>query len=120
MLSALKGEGAVREILYKNLTSIKNRRRVISVSEKSENKNYKTRVVKTFIYIMRKQTRVHDSLSEPLLNITKIYDTKTKIEKFSFRVKGILYIAKKDHFEEVVFCHSLRVDIIPKAYSTLA
>ena len=105
----------MREILYKNEISVKNRRRVIFVSEKSENKNVLTRVHKIFIYVVSKEVEAVEDVPAPVFSIIKHFNTKTKEEKFSFRVKGIFYIVKEKSFLTVHFCHSLRIDVIPKA-----
>ena len=104
----------MREILYKNETSLKNRRRVIFVSEKSENKNALTRIHKVFIYVVAKEVEAVDEITAPIFSIIKQYNSKTKEEKFSFRVKGTFYIVKENKFLMVHFCHSLRIDITPK------
>ena len=105
----------MREISYKNLTSVKNRRRVISISEKSRNRECITRVQRIFIYIVGKNVDAIEELSQPVFHITKPYNTKTKEENFFFRVKGAFYITKHDKFLLVNFCHSLRIDILRKS-----
>lgn len=105
----------VREIMYRNLTSAKNKRRVISVSEKSENKDVITRIHRAFIYIVSREVEAVEDLPAPVFFITKNYHTKTREEKFSFRVKGVFYVIKGNSFLMVHFCHSLRVDIIRKS-----
>ena len=105
----------MREILYKNLTSLKNKRRVIFVSEKTENKDVLTRIHKVFIYVVTKEVNTLEDLPAPVFCITKNYNTKTKEEKFSFRVKGIFYVSKNKRYLMIHFCHSLRVDISRKS-----
>ena len=104
----------MREILFKNLTSLKNRRRVISVWEKSESKQTMTRVHKAFIYRITQEVDTITDLPAPVFFIIKHFNTQTKEEKFSFRVKGVFYVVKNSGFLMVQFCHSLRIDIIPK------
>ena len=104
----------MREILYKNLTSPKNGRRVISVHETNENKDCFTHVHKAFIYLVRKEEKQEESVPKPIFQIFKSFNTKTKAEKFSFRVKGIFYVVKDVSVYTVYFCHSLRIDITHK------
>lgn len=108
----------MREILYKNETSVKNRRRVIFVSEKSESKKVLTRVHKVFIYVVSKEMEGVGEAPAPVFSIVKHFNSKTKEEKFSFRVKGTFYIIKEESYLPVHFCHSLRIDITPKAVVT--
>ncbi len=105
----------MREVLYKNFTSLKNKRRVIFVSEKSENKDVVTHIHRTFIYVVTKEVDKVGDLPDPIFVINKNCNTKTREEKFSFRVKGVFYVAKEKRFLLVHFCHSLRIDILRKA-----
>ena len=109
----------MREILYKNLTSQKNGRRVIAVSETNESKDSFTHVHKSFIYLVRKADKQEDSPIAPVFQIFKSFNTKTRDEKFYFRVKGIFYLAKEEIFYTVHFLHSLRIDITHKAKASL-
>ena len=104
----------MREILYKNLTSAKKGRRAISVCERSQSKDCSTRVQRTFVYVIRSGVLSRKELSQPVLHIVKTFNTKTRIERFYFRMKGIFYVIQNDRFLEVNFCHSLRIDVVPK------
>ena len=105
----------MREVLYKKHTSVKNRRRVIAICEKSENKDVITNIHRTFIYMVAGQVNEVEDLPSPVFQIIKNYNTKTKEEKFSFRVKGSFYVIRKEAFLLVHFCHSLKVDLLRKS-----
>jgi len=105
----------MREILFKNITSKKNNRRVILVDEKSGDKKYNTHTRKIFAYIIRKSKFKTALIKPPVFNITKWYDTKTKEEKFTFRVKGMLYIMRDEQFYKIDFSHSIRLELTKKA-----
>ena len=104
----------MKEISYRNLTSPKNRRRALSVSEKADNKEYFTHTQRIFIYVVEKEVSEAKNLAQPLFYILKLYDTKTHREKFYFRVKGFFYLVKGEKFLLVHFCHSLKIDILHK------
>ncbi len=104
----------MRKILFKNLTSLKKRRKVISVSERSEDKECNTHVQKSFVYIVSPEIRIDGSISQPDIYIKKYFNTRTKEEKFYFKVKGYFYITKDLSFLKVSFCHSLRINILWK------
>ena len=105
----------MREILFKNETSIAKRRKTILISERSEDKECKTSVRKSFIYLVSPEVRMEQPVNQPDIYIRKSYNTKTKEEKFSFRVKGYFYIAKENCFLKVYFCHCLKINIFWKA-----
>ena len=104
----------MREVLYKNQVSAKNRRRVITVSEKAQRNGYLTRTQKNFIYIVEKAGELVLP-EEPVVFISKIFNTKTHREKFLLRIKGIFYVStKEDYFLKVHFCHSIKIELEPK------
>ena len=104
----------MREILYKNLTSIKKRRRVIFVSERSENKDYKTQTSKTFVYFVKRELQKNIQTTQPIFYITKFFNSYTQEEKFILRVKGTFFVIRPQGFQEITFCHSMRIHIWPK------
>ena len=104
----------LREILYRSHKSIKNKRRSISVTERCENAQSSTRVRKILVYKISSMDNV-PALEEPVVFVTKMCDTKTKRERFIFRVKGMFYVTEHDDSFIINFCHSLLVDIVPKA-----
>ena len=105
----------MREILFKNATSLQKKRKAISVSERSEDKECKTFVRKSFVYLVTPQMRVEQPIPSPDIYIRKTYNTRSKEEKFSFRVKGFFYIARESCFLQVSFCHCLKINILWKA-----
>ena len=99
---------------------------MISLSEKSEDKDCKTIVRKHFVYIVSKVNAMEEQLPPPNVYIKKTFKTKQKIENFSFRVKGNFYLTKDRSIFLVGFCHSLKIniewkqkDISPKKSVTL-
>ena len=106
----------MRKILYKKMTSLLNRSKAISVSESSEDKECKTYVRKNFVYIVSPDAHPEmEEINPPDIYIKKSYDTKTKEERFSFRVKGCFFITREQAFFKVCFCHSLNINITWKA-----
>ena len=104
----------MREILYKKKQSLKSRRKMISLSERAEDQECKTYVRKSFIYFVTKVTDLNQSLSQPEVFVKKSYNSKTKTETFSFRVKGNFYMTRDRVNLKVKFCHSLRINIFWK------
>ena len=99
----------VREILYKRKQSLKTRKKVISLREKAEDKDCKTIVNKHFVYIVSRVDSMEEQLASPDVFIKKSILTKSKTEKFSFRVKGSFYLNKDRMIYLVGFCHSLKI-----------
>ena len=105
----------MRNITYKKKQSVQHRRKLISICENSEDKECKTYVRKSFIYIVSKAEGMEEQLKAPEVFIKKRFDTKSLTERFSFRVKGAFYINQERNLLKVNFCHTLRINIIWKS-----
>ncbi len=104
----------MREILYRKKQSLKTRRKIISLSERAEDTECRTHVRKSFVYIVTKVTEVKETLAQPEVFVKKAFNTKTKEENFSFRVKGSFYMNRDRVLFKIDFCHSLRIRIVWK------
>lgn len=98
----------MREILYKKMSTARDRRKLMSIIERSEDKSCKTFVRKNFIYIVTKESAM-EPLLDPEIQINKIRDSKAKVEKFSFRIKGVFYLTNEKCIAKVRFCHNLQI-----------
>ena len=108
----------MRNITYKKKQSLEHRRKLISICEDSEDKECKTHVRKSFIYIISKAQAadVQETPQPPEVYIKKRFDTQSLIERFSFRVKGSFYLNNKERgLLKIHFCHTLRINIIWKS-----
>ncbi len=101
----------MREVLYKKRRSVQKRRKAISISERTEDKQCKTHVRKNFVYVVSKNVVTNPHAVAPEVFVNKFYDSNTKEEKFSFRIKGSFYVARNDKHVEVKFCHVLNICI---------
>jgi len=104
----------MKEIAFKNMTSVQKRRKIISLVERTEKDDCLIISHKTLVYIVSPQTEKVRSLSRPEYFVSKTYDSKAKEEKFSLRVKGTSYVVQGNSLLKVDFCHSLKIDIHPK------
>ena len=105
----------MRNITYKKKQSLEHRRKLISICENSEDKECKTYVRKSFVYIVSKAESAEEQPAAPEIYIKKRFDTKSLTERFSFRVKGSFYLTQDRNLFKVNFCHTLRINIIWKS-----
>ncbi len=105
----------MKEVLYRNATSLPKGRKAIFISEKCEDKECRTYVRKSFVYLVSPEMRVCQPANAPDIHIRKAYNSKTKEEKFTFRIKGYFYITKDFSVLKVRFCHSLKIKILWKS-----
>ena len=103
------------ELQYKNLTSLEKGRKIIAIKEESRKNGFLTRTDKRFIYLVRDNKNLRESLTAPRFYILKIHDSKNRKERFLFRVKGSFYVVKNQEVHTVYFCHSFRIDLTQSA-----
>lgn len=104
----------MKEILYKKRQSLKYHRKTVSIRENSENKECRTCVRKSFVYIVSPGNEIEAKSHPPEIDIKKSLDTKKNEEKFSFRVKGEFSITQGRRQFKIDFCHTLKIDIVWK------
>lgn len=104
----------MKTIEYKKRHSVKYRRKIISINEHNEDKDCKTRVHKSFVYVVQDVPHIQEVLPEPQVYIRKTVNTKSQEEHFAFKVKGSFYMNRGRAIYKVNFCHALRILIIWK------
>jgi len=101
----------MRKVLYRKKNSTKNRRKMMSIFETSDEQDCRTSVRKHFVYLVTQEPKMENTINPPRIDIAKYVNTQTNEERFHFRVKGYFYLAKEQHLFKVRFCHSLHISI---------
>ena len=101
----------MKTIEYKKKYSLKHRRKVISINENNEDKDCKTYVHKSFVYVVVQVPQMSEPLGEPHIFIRKNFSTQSQQETVFFKVKGAFYINRGRDIFKVHFCHALRIHI---------
>ncbi len=102
----------MRQILYKKKHSVRHRSKMISISEQNEDSECRTRVRKSFVYIVTRVDEIAKSIADPEIFIKKSFDSKLLSERFSFRVRGAFFMTQDRYLFKVEFCHTLKINII--------
>jgi len=102
----------MRELLYKNLTSLSKGRKIIAISEEAQKNGFLTRTSRRFIYVIKDTPNLRASLTAPRFYILKIHDSKNKKERFIFKAKGNFYVVNNNQVRLVYFCHSFKIDLL--------
>ena len=106
------GKGVVmKKVLHKTRVAFDNRIKMTKIIEDAEDKDCVTKVRKTFVYVLTPVVGEPETLTEPQINIHKSFKTKTRDEKFSFRIKGAIYVNHKRQLIRVNYCHALRIHL---------
>lgn len=102
----------MRDMVFKNLTSVDKRKRVLWASETINEDGILTRIHKYLIYIITEVENAGALQTEkPQIHILKCRDTKEKTEKFQIKMKGGLYCFAKEKCFLVNFSHTLKIDL---------
>ncbi len=109
-------EVPMRDILHKTTEVLQGRGKVIIVREHAEENECITDVRKNFIYLAHEVTH-EEKQGEPQVHIKKSFDSVSRDEKFSFRVKGFFYVDRNRRLAKVDYCHTLRINLHWKANS---
>ena len=107
----------MRELLYEHQLDPDKRIKVFSIDSRAEDKKCKTRILKSFKYMVDWAKESKPLKKAPQVFIRKSFDTKRGIESFSFHVKGYFFITQNDELMKVRFNHTLDITIRWKAKS---
>ena len=103
-------ESPMRDILHKTVPILHGRGKVITLREHAEEKECVTDVRKNFIYVAT-EAQFEEEQSVPRVHIKKFFDSVSRDEKFSFRVKGFFYVNHNRRLMKVDYCHTLRINL---------
>jgi vacuolar-type H+-ATPase subunit E/Vma4 len=104
-------KGTMKQILHTSRAAYHNRAKIIKIVEKAEDSECLTQVRKTFIYVVSAVVDETQKLPEPQIKIRKSFDTKTREEKFAFRIKGGIYVNHNRRLLRVDYSHTLRINL---------
>lgn len=101
----------MNKVLHKTRVAFNNRIKMTKIIEDKEDKECVTKIRKTFVYVLTPVVGETETLSQPQIMIRKSFDTQTRDEKFSFRIKGSIYVNHMRRLVRVDYCHGLRIHL---------
>ena len=103
----------MRDLLYKNLTSLDHRRKIIASSEVVEKKGIRSIIRRHFICLLKEIKDEHNiQKPAPHVHIFKEHNAREQREKFFCKIKGSLCAVNKGKLFLVIFMHSLKIDLV--------
>jgi len=102
----------MRDLLFRNLTSLDRKRKILSSSEIFDKSGVRTIVRRHFMYIVREVQDQDVTKQSPALFVLKHRDTRSRTEKFFCRMKGSVYAVSKGKVYLVIFMHSLKITLV--------
>ena len=101
----------VKNILFEKRINLEKRVKSFSIHSKTEDKQCKTRIAKSFTYAVDRAREAKPTSKPPLIFIHKSFDTKERTEGFSFHVKGYFFVKHNRQLMKVRFNHTLDIEI---------
>ncbi|HLF17668.1 MAG TPA: hypothetical protein VI749_02095 [Candidatus Omnitrophota bacterium] len=101
----------MKEVLLKRHCDPKHGMKRLSILQTNEEKECTTKVYKSFRYHVTKTETMEEQVAAPEIFITKNFDTKKGIERFTFTVHGMFYIKYHREILKVNFQHTLKIQI---------
>ncbi|MCM8780880.1 MAG: hypothetical protein NC908_03030 [Candidatus Omnitrophica bacterium] len=106
-------ESEMRDLVFKNLTSMDKRRRIIASSEVMERQGIRSIIRRHLVYIIKEISKDAPlKRPTPYLYILRERNTKEKRERFFCRIKGSIYIINNARLYLIVFAHSLNISLV--------
>jgi hypothetical protein len=101
----------MRDLLFKNLTSLDRKKKVLACEEIIDNAGVRTIVRRHFIYMVREIPQKPDKADEPYLSVIKVRDSKRRIERFLCKMKGSIVASYNNRLFHIRFMHTLHINL---------
>jgi hypothetical protein len=104
----------MKTIVFDKQTARPRNFRRISLTQSAQEDEYVSTVKKSFSYKVSLTDAISPNVPRPEVEIRKEFDTKKRMEKFHFKVKGYFFKVHERIVAKVYFEHHLVVEIIWK------
>jgi len=101
----------MRDLLYKNLTSIDRGRKIIASSEVVDKEGIHSVVRRHFAYIIKQIPEASVEKPKSYLYVLKEINSKEKRERFFCKIKGTIIAVHNGKILLIAFVHTLRVQL---------
>ena len=101
----------MRDLVFKNITSVDKHRRVISSSEIVDKQGVHSVIHRHFICVVKEVEDKKLESMQPALFVVKERNTREQIEKFFCRIKGSMYAVSGSRLFLIAFMHSLKIHL---------
>lgn len=102
----------MRDLLFKNLTSMDKKRKIIASYETLDKNGVRSIIRRHFICILKEVKDVKTvEKPDPYLSVIKARNTKEHTEKFFCRMKGSVIAIYNNRLYLIVFMHTLKISL---------
>ena len=111
----------MRDLLFKNLTSLDRRKKIIASSETVDKQGVRSTIRRHLVCMVRELKNECLQKPQTCLYVVKEKNTKEQRERFFCKIKGSLFVASKSKLYEIQFMHSLRIilSLLPQGENIL-
>jgi len=101
----------MRDLLFKNLTSLDHKRKIIASSEVSDKEGVHSVIRRHFICMVKEVESRDLEKQKPYLYVEKMRDTKEQKQRFFCKIKGSVYAINQNKLYLIVYMHTLKIDL---------
>ena len=101
----------MKEIVLNQHRNIEHGIKHFSILQKTDEEDCSTRVYKSFRYQLDPEPVMEQPEQKPDIFITKNFDSKRGIERFTFTVVGLFYVEYNRRVYKVNFQHTLKIQL---------
>ena len=101
----------MRDLLYKNLTSVDRSRKVIASSEIADKQGIHSVVRRHFAYMVKQVENTSITKPQPYLYVLKQRNTQKKQDRFFCKIKGSMFAINSGKIYLIYFLHTLSIKL---------
>lgn len=101
----------MKKLLYRTDKDLDKRFKTMSIIQESEDEDSTTVIKKEFSYKVDEAEYSYEENAKPRVDIIKSMDTKLRLEKLHFIVRGAFFVNHNRRLVKVNFKHSLNIKI---------
>ncbi len=101
----------MKKLQFKRLNDPKKKMKLVRITSRTEDNECITHVLKKFTYKVSVSEEKEPKTVAPEVFIKKSFNTRRRVEKFNFLVKGHFFVKQKRMLLKVDFQHTLNIHI---------
>jgi len=101
----------MRDLLFKNLTSLDKKRRIVASCEVVERQGMRSTIQRHFICVVKEIAKNETERPLPYLYIRKERNNRELKERFFCKIKGSIFAIYEGRLFLITFMHSLKINL---------
>lgn len=101
----------MRDLLFRNLTSLGKNRRRLSLIENIDRNGVIAKSQRHVIYSIKEVPNTNTILEKPTLSVIKIHNSEKNLDRLFCKMKGSLFAMYNQKIYLISFVHTLRINL---------